>query len=80
MGSMAPAVKEDGLIFQVWPNDHYPPHAHVYVDGEDIRINLLTDEFMDSPPPGRRRQIGEAYSKHKDKLVKLWKEFEQRHR
>ena len=80
MGSMAPAVKDDGFVFQVWLNDHYPPHVHVYVEGEDIRINLLTDEFLDAPPPGRRRQIRDAYQKHKDKLVQLWKEFEQRHR
>jgi hypothetical protein len=80
MGGMAPAVKEDGIVFQVWPNDHCPPHVHVYVDGEDIRINLLTDEFMDAPPPGRLRQIREAYRKHKDKLVKWWKQFEPRQR
>ncbi len=54
---MAAAIREDGLRFQVWPNDHPPPHVHVYVEGEEVRINLISDEFMDEPPPGKRRQI-----------------------
>jgi len=48
----------------------------VLVEGEDVRINLLTDEFMDEPPPGKRRVILRAYRKHRQALLDLWKRYE----
>ena len=73
---MAAAIREGNLKFHVWPNDHPPPHVHVLVEGEEVRINLLTDEFMDEPPPGKRRAIMKAYRRHRNALVQLWKEYE----
>ena len=73
---MVAAIREYGLKFQVWPNDHPPPHVHVSVEGEEVRINLVTDKFMDEPPPGTRRAIMEAYRKHREALVQVWKDYE----
>ena len=72
----AAAIREGGIRFHVWPNDHPPPHVHVFVEGEEVRINLLTDAFMDEPPPGKRRAILRAYRKHREALLELWKRYE----
>jgi len=73
---VAAAIREGSIKFHVWPNDHPPPHVHVFFEGEEVRINLLTDEFMDEPLHGRRRAILAAYRKHRRALLKLWKEYE----
>ena len=73
---MAAAIHEGNIRFHVWPNDHPPPHVHVLVEGEEVRVNLLTDEFMDEPPPGKRRTILRAYRKHRQALLDLWKRYE----
>lgn len=72
---MVAAIRERGIKFQVWPDDHDPPHVHVYVDGEDIRINLETDEFIDKPPPGQHRAIKKAYRKHREDIRQLWRQY-----
>lgn len=72
---MAPAIRENGIKFQIWPNDHDPPHVHVHLEGETTLINLLTDEFMIEPPKGKGRAIMAAYQKHREALLRMWEEL-----
>ena len=54
-------------------NDFEPPHVHVWVGGEDVcRIELDGGTFMDSPPPGRYRDILDIYAKHAEAIRKTW--------
>ena len=34
------ALREQGFIFQIWPNDHNPPHTHVFKAGTEVEIYL----------------------------------------
>ena len=59
---MPTVARFKGGRFAVNPNDHNPPHVHVFLDdGESCRIELLSGEFMDSPPRGMERTIRRAY-------------------
>lgn len=37
---MARVFSEGGFLGHVWPNDHIPPHVHVYRDGKEMRIAI----------------------------------------
>ena len=66
-----------GGRFVVNTNDHNPPHVHVILDdGENCRINLLSGEFMDSPPRGMERTIRRAYF---ESAEAIWNEWERLH-
>ena len=72
---MPTVVREGDLALAVHPIEkgYEPPHVHVLVGGSDIcRINLLTAEFMDEPPPGRRRVILDLYNRH---ISSCWQEW-----
>ena len=63
--------------FVVYPNDHNPPHVHVMLtDGSSCRIELLSGDFMDDPPRGRRREIMKAYYEN---VEAIWSEWERLH-
>lgn len=50
-----------------------PPHVHVWVSNEDVcRIELNSGEYMDEPPPGRWRDILEAYGTHAVAIRAAW--------
>ena len=60
-------------------NDHNPPHVHIMTaDGSEYRINLLSNEYMDTQRPRRRlrREIERAY---RENIRAIWSEWERLH-
>ena len=54
-------------------NSYEPPHVHVWVGGEDVcRIEILGGTFMDTPPPGRSRDILKIYANYAEEILKTW--------
>ena len=52
-----------------------PPHIHVIVDhNRQARINLVTDAWMDQPPP-RAAQAMRLYLQHKAESVAKWNQL-----
>jgi hypothetical protein len=50
-----------------------PPHVHVWVGNEDVcRIELNGGKYMDEPPPGRWRDIMQAYATHAVAIRAEW--------
>ena len=76
---MATVARFDWGRFVVNANDHNPPHVHVKLtDGSEYRMNLLSNDFMDTQQPrGRaRRAIERAY---KENILAIWSEWERLH-
>ena len=48
--------REDGFDFRLYPNDHHPPHVHVFKGGEEFLIEL-------GNPPVLREERGQLSSK-----------------
>lgn len=37
---MAKVFEQEGFVCHVWPNDHLPPHVHVFRGGREMRIAI----------------------------------------
>ena len=55
-----------------------PPHVHVRFSDGEVRIELDGGTFLDEPPPGKRRAILRAYSKHSEKIRRTWEQIHRR--
>ena len=71
-----PTVAVDGpFTFRIntRENAFEPPHVHVWEGNESLcRIQLDTGAYLDNPPPGRYRDILEAYARHADAIMRMW--------
>ena len=38
---MPTIIKQDGFRIVIWPNDHLPPHAHVFKSDAQVKIELV---------------------------------------
>lgn len=67
---------EDGFRFVIYPNDHAPPHVHVkFEGGQECRIDLVSGDFMDTPPRGTLRKIMRAYFENIEEIWTGWEKF-----
>jgi hypothetical protein len=55
----------DGYEFYVYPNDHPPPHVHVYAAAEQARFSLVSIEMLPKAEMARR------HAKKASKLIKI---------
>ena len=77
VGTMPTIVRDNGFSFVIYPNDHHPPHVHVKMrDGRQCRIDLLSGEFMDTPPAGMARSIRNSYFNN---VADIWAAWERYH-
>lgn len=71
-----PTIATEGpFAFKVYPREaeYEPPHVHVWFGNEDVcRIELNGGTYMDEPPPGRLRDIIEAYRLHAEEIRAAW--------
>jgi hypothetical protein len=73
---MVTIIRESGFRIAVYPNDHPPPHVHVYGDG-DARIALLTNgiEVLSSSrmTQADMRKAKALVLKHRRPLLAAWR-------
>ena len=75
---MVTVIREGGFRIVIYPDDHWPPHVHVYGDGE-ARITVLTDpvDVLSSSGMTRadvskaRRLVG----RHRLELIATWRRY-----
>lgn len=78
---MPTVLRVDGLRFVIWPNDHAPPHVHVFSADAEAKIEL-------GEPSGRPRLIENrrmektdlakalrAVFHHRSALLQKWSEY-----
>jgi hypothetical protein len=61
---MPTVLRIGGLRFVIWPNDHSPPHVHVFSADAEAKIDL-------GAPDGTPRLIENRRMKHQDLAVAL---------
>jgi hypothetical protein len=69
--------RQDGFRIVIWPNDHRPPHVHVFTSSGEAVVQLdpiSVREYVGMKPGEvvRAVQIVEA---HQTKLNAAWKEI-----
>ncbi|MFB6285728.1 MAG: DUF4160 domain-containing protein [Candidatus Bipolaricaulia bacterium] len=73
-----PTVARDGefaFIVHTRELPFEPPHVHVVFGGDEVRIELGANLFMEAPPEGKRRAILKAYERHVDEIRRIWEEI-----
>lgn len=74
---MARVFSENGFVGHVFPDDHNPPHVHVFKAGSEIRINIETFGF-EGPHSMSDRDANAALDlviKHSALCWKKWRQF-----
>ena len=72
---MPVVAREGAFTFKIYPKEQpfEPPHVHVWMGNENVcRIDLNAGTYMDEPPPGRWRDILEAYAVHVEAIRAAW--------
>jgi len=78
---MPTVLRVDGLRFVIWPNDHAPPHVHVFSAEAEVKINL--GELGGYPRLIENRRMKKsdvakalkAAFDHRSALLRKWSEF-----
>ncbi|MBS3789147.1 DUF4160 domain-containing protein [Candidatus Bipolaricaulota bacterium] len=74
-----PTVVEEGEYkFIIHTNElpYEPPHVHVRFNGDEVRVNLDSGRFMETPSGGKKSEIMKIYKEH---LVEIRKEWDRLH-
>ena len=64
-----------GIIIRMYcaPDEHNPPHIHVYYNEFVGVLNLNNCEFTESNLPRKQKKLAEAWAElHKDELMADW--------
>jgi len=74
VGCMGTVHREPGFTFHIWPNDHRPPHVHVWKGGEVALINLSPVSVRDRRTMKRRnlRNAVVLVHRHAELLLSKW--------
>lgn len=64
-----------GIIVRMYfaPNEHPPPHFHVYYNEYRASIDIRTCEIIEGNLPGRQTKLALAWAElHQDELLADW--------
>jgi len=64
-----------GIIIRMYfaPEEHNPPHIHVYYNGQASVFSLKTGEFVKGDIPRKQRKLVEAWVEiHSEELLADW--------
>ena len=71
----------ESLKFKINANDHNPPHVHVEGNGANVRINILTLDYMDEETEFSRGTLDRIMSeviKRREELMTEWKAYHEK--
>ncbi len=78
---MSVILRSNGFLFVIYPNDHEPPHIHIFRAGAESIINLGIDDqepVIRDVYRMRNRDIAVAMAvtrANNDRFLKCWKEL-----
>jgi hypothetical protein len=78
---MPTVLRIDGLRYVIWPNDHAPPHVHVFSAEAEAKIDLGVDDGNPRLVDNRRMTKSDlakalrAVFEHRTMLVQKWSEI-----
>ncbi len=66
----------NGIVIYVYPGDHEPPHVHLFCEGRQMKIDLLTGELISGAyPVGKKKAIMNAFKTSRVAGLEQWKEY-----
>jgi hypothetical protein len=75
---MPTIIKKDGFRIVIWPNDHLPPHVHVFKSDSEVKIALLEPKVFNVEGKISNRDLSKALNlviEHQVELLEKWKEI-----
>ena len=75
---MPTIIKQDGFRVVIWPNDHLPPHVHVFKREAEVKIALLEPIVFNVEGQISNKDLVKALNlviEHQIELLKRWKEI-----
>ena len=78
---MPTVLRIDGLRYVIWPNEHAPPHVHVFSAEAEAKIDLGVDDGNPRLVDNRRMTKSDlakalrAVFEHRTMLVQKWSEI-----
>ncbi len=75
---MPTIVKQDGFRIVIWPNDHLPPHVHVFKGDAEVKITLLEPSVFTVEGKISNKDLAKALNlviEHQVELLEKWKEI-----
>ncbi|MDE2747634.1 MAG: DUF4160 domain-containing protein [Chloroflexota bacterium] len=68
--------RRHGFDVRIYPDDHEPPHVHVWKGGRQVKIDLETMEVISASHKFNSREIGQIVKlllEHESLLLSVWK-------
>ena len=75
---MPTIIKQDGFRIVIWPNDHLPPHVHVFKSDAEVKIELVEPRVFNVEGKISNRDLAKALNlviEHQVELLEKWKEI-----
>ncbi len=75
---MPTIVKQDGFRIVIWPNDHLPPHVHVFKRDAEVKIVLLKPRVFNVEGKISNKELEKALNlviENQVELLKKWREI-----
>ena len=75
---MPTVIKQDGFRIVIWPNDHLPPHVHVFKGDSEVKIALVEPKVFNIEGKISNKDISKSLSlviEYQVKLLEKWREI-----
>ena len=75
---MPTIIKHDGFRIVIWPNDHMPPHVHVFKRDAEVKITLLKPIVFNIEGKISNKDLVKALNlviENQIELLERWKEI-----
>ena len=73
---MPQICKFNGVVINMYNNDHNPPHFHVLYNEYRATIDIQTGEIKGGMSPSELHQVFVWLDLHKDELMENWRRME----
>lgn len=75
---MPTIVRQDGFRIMIFPNDHLPPHVHVFKSDAEVKIELVEPKVFNVEGKIGNKDLAKALClviEHQVDLLEKWKEI-----
>jgi hypothetical protein len=75
---MPTIIKQDGFRIVIWPNDHLPPHVHVFKNDAEVKITLTEPTVFNVEGKISNKDLAKALNlviEHQVELLEKWREI-----
>ena len=75
---MPTIIRQDGFRIVIYPNDHLPPHVHIFKSDAEVKIELVEPRVFSVEGKIGNKELAKALSlviEHQVELLEKWKEI-----